>query len=82
MLTRVKEIWGFDNKIPFNLGPEANLVYLLHEYKSCRSEVVAQRLKFEESYARIFPVAKPIQQKRPILSEYDANSIEKRRKLV
>ena len=64
--------------------PEANLVYLLHglEYKSCRSEVVAQRLKFEESYAKFFPVDKPIQQKRPMLSEYDANSIEKRRKIV
>ena len=64
--------------------PERNLVYLLHglEYKSCRSEVVTQRLKYEESYARFFPVAKPIQQKRPMLSEYDANSVEKCRKIV
>jgi hypothetical protein len=62
--------------------PEANLVYLRLEYKSCRSEVVAQRLKFEESYARFFPVAMTIQQKRPMLSENDANSVAKRRKLV
>ena len=64
--------------------PEANLVYLLHglEYKSCRSEVVVQSLKFEESYAKFFPVDKPIQQKRRMSSDYDANSIEKRRKIV
>ena len=44
--------------------------------------VVAQRLKFEESYDRFFPVAKPIQQKRPMLSEEGSNSVEKRRRKI
>ena len=63
--------------------PEANLVYLQHgsEYKSCRSEVIAQQLKFEESFQKFFPLAKSIQQKRPMLSEKCSNS-EKRRKIV
>jgi hypothetical protein len=63
--------------------PEANLVYLQHglAYKSCRSEFVAQRLKFEESFQKFFPVTKSVQLKRPMLSEDGSNS-EKRRKIV